>query len=89
MDGAGDGAGTSLAIYTPMGYTESMNRSSYTVPAMSCSHCEAAVKQEISALAAVEDVIVDLETKRVEVIGLDLDDAAIRAAIAEAGYEAV
>ena len=30
----------------------------------------------------------DLETKRVEVIGLDLDDAAIRAAIAEAGYEA-
>lgn len=65
-----------------------MNKMSYTVPDMSCSHCEAAVRQEISALAGVEDVTVDLETKRVEVIGVDLDDAAIRAAIEEAGYDA-
>ena len=34
------------------------------------------------------DVSVDLETKRVEVTGDDLDDAAIRAAIEDAGYEA-
>ena len=60
----------------------------YTVPDMSCGHCEAAVKQEVSALAGVTDVIVDLESKRVEVTGNDLDDAAIRAAIEEAGYEA-
>jgi copper chaperone CopZ len=60
----------------------------YTVPGMSCSHCEAAVKEEVSALAGVAAVEVDLETKRVEVRGEGLDDGAIRAAIEEAGYEA-
>ncbi len=60
----------------------------YTVPGMSCGHCEAAVTKEISALAGVEAVVVDLESKRVEVTGQDLDDATIRAAIEEAGYEA-
>ena len=59
----------------------------YTVPGMSCSHCEAAVKEEVSALAGVEAVEVDLDSKRVEVRGDTLDDAAIRAAIEEAGYE--
>ena len=65
-----------------------METSEYTVPGMSCGHCEAAVRREIAALAGVTDVIVDLESKRVEVTGQDLDDAAIRAAIEEAGYEA-
>ena len=60
----------------------------YSVPGMSCGHCEAAVKEEISALPGVEEVVVDLDSKRVEVSGSDLDDAAIRAAIEEAGYEA-
>jgi copper chaperone len=60
----------------------------YTVPGMSCSHCEAAVKEEVSALAGVVAVEVDLVSKRVEVRGEMLDDAAIRAAIEEAGYEA-
>ena len=60
----------------------------YSVPGMSCGHCEAAVKEEISALPGVEEVVVDLESKRVEVSGSGLDDAAIRAAIEEAGYEA-
>jgi len=60
----------------------------YTVPGMSCGHCEAAVKQEISALQGIEGVVVDLNSKRVEVTGSGLDDAAIRAAIEEAGYDA-
>jgi copper chaperone len=60
----------------------------YTVPGMSCSHCEAAVKEELSAVAGVAAVEVDLDTKRVEVHGEALDDGAIRAAIEEAGYEA-
>jgi copper chaperone len=60
----------------------------YTVPGMSCSHCEAAVQEEVSALAGVDAVEIDLETKRVEVRGDNLDDGAIRAAIEEAGYEA-
>ncbi|MDX6407528.1 MAG: hypothetical protein QOE13_599 [Gaiellaceae bacterium] len=61
---------------------------SYTVPAMHCGHCERAVKEEVSAVAGVDDVAVDLETKIVTVTGSTLDDRAVRAAIQEAGYEA-
>ena len=60
----------------------------YTVPGMSCGHCEAAVKDEVGAVSGVASVDVDLETKLVVVQGEGLDDAAIRAAIDEAGYEA-
>ncbi len=60
----------------------------YTVPAMHCGHCERAVKEEVAAVPGVEDVVVELETKRVTVRGKALDDTALRAAIAEAGYEA-
>lgn len=65
-----------------------MSTLTYTVPGMHCGHCEAAVKEEVGALEGVETVVVDLGEKRVEVRGDQLDDAAIRAAIAEAGYEA-
>ncbi len=61
---------------------------SYTVPAMHCGHCERAVKEEVSAVAGVSEVAVDLETKIVTVTGSSFDDAAVRAAIEEAGYEA-
>ena len=64
-----------------------METAVYVVPGMSCSHCEAAVVEEVSAVAGVASVGVDLETKRVEVRGDGLDDAAIRAAIEEAGYD--
>ena len=65
-----------------------MDTALYTVPGMHCGHCEAAVKQEISALSGVQEVVVDLDSKRVTVSGSELDDAAIRGAIEEAGYEA-
>ena len=61
---------------------------SYTVPAMHCGHCERAVKEEVSTVAGVSEVAVDLETKIVAVTGSAFDDTAVRAAIAEAGYEA-
>jgi len=60
----------------------------YTVPGMSCGHCKAAVTEEVSAVEGVDSVLVDLDSKRVDVTGAQLDDAAIRAAIEEAGYEA-
>ena len=60
----------------------------YTVSGMSCGHCEAAVKEEVSEVDGVDSVDVDLATKLVVVRGEGLDDAAIRAAIDEAGYEA-
>lgn len=65
-----------------------MDTAVYTVPDMSCGHCKAAVTKEVSAVPGVEAVAVDLDSKRVEVSGSELDDAAIRAAIEEAGYEA-
>lgn len=60
----------------------------YRVNGMTCGHCEAAVKQEVSGVAGVERVDVDLASKLVTVAGSVLDDAAIRAAIDEAGYAA-
>ena len=59
----------------------------YRVPGMTCEHCRASVTEELSGVTGVESVAVDLETKLVEVSGQDLDDAALRAAIDEAGYE--
>jgi copper chaperone len=61
----------------------------YSVPAMHCAHCERAVKEELGAVPGVDSVEVDLETKLVVVHGEALDDHQLRAAIVEAGYEAV
>jgi copper chaperone len=60
----------------------------YTVEGMTCTHCTAAVTTELLAQAGVIDVDVDLDTKQVVVAGARLDDEALRAAIARAGYEA-
>ena len=60
----------------------------YRVPGMSCEHCERAVREELTAIANVDSVVVDLDSKIVRVTGEALDDAAVRSAIAEAGYEA-
>ncbi len=65
-----------------------MNELTYSVPGMSCGHCEHAVSTELQTVDGVESVDVDLETKLVTVRGHDLDDQALRAAIDEAGYEA-
>jgi copper chaperone len=59
----------------------------YSVPGVHCAHCEGAVKRELEAVEGVESVTVDLGRKLVSVTGSRLDDAALRAAIDEAGYE--
>ena len=66
-----------------------MSELTYTVPGMSCGHCRAAVTEEVEQLAGVEGVAVDLDSKLVVVRGENLTDDAVRAAIREAGYEAV
>ena len=60
----------------------------YSVPALHCGHCKAAVTEELESVPGVEAVEVDLDTKVVTVHGAGLDDAPLRAAIEEAGYEA-
>ena len=59
----------------------------YNVPAIHCAHCATSIREEVSEVAGVEDIAVDLDTKVVTVSGRELDDAALRAAIEEAGYE--
>jgi copper chaperone len=59
----------------------------YSVPGVSCEHCRAAISSEVSKVAGVKAVDVDLDAKRVTVAGAELDDGAIRAAIDEAGYD--
>ena len=60
----------------------------YSVPAIHCAHCVMSIREEVTEVEGVDEVEVDLETKVVTIHGNELDDAALRAAIAEAGYEA-
>jgi copper chaperone len=60
----------------------------YTVEGMSCAHCKSAVEEEVGQVAGVEFVNADVDSKLVVVRGEGLDDATLRAAIDEAGYEA-
>ena len=58
------------------------------VTGMTCAHCERAVAAELSALAAVEDVEVDVATGRVRVTySAPLVRGEVQRAIADAGYE--
>lgn len=64
-----------------------MTETTYRVPGISCGHCKSAIETEVSALAGIESVVVDIDAKQVAVVGSASDDA-VRAAIVEAGYEA-
>ncbi|CAN5840729.1 MAG: heavy-metal-associated domain-containing protein [Actinobacteria bacterium] len=59
----------------------------YSVPAIHCAHCAASIREEVSEVAGVDEIDVDLDDKRVTIQGRELDEVALRAAIAEAGYE--
>jgi copper chaperone CopZ len=61
----------------------------FNVPGMTCGHCERAVREEVAAVAGVETVDVDLDSKDVVVTGTGLTTADLMAAIGEAGYEAI
>ena len=67
--------------------SETIDQLTYFVPGVSCGHCRAAITAEVEKLAGVSSVDVDLDAKRVAVSGAELDDAAVRAAIDEAGYD--
>jgi copper chaperone len=67
---------------------ERMETKTYSVPGMHCGHCQAAVARELESAPGVKSVEVDLETKLVTVGGDGLDNAALVAAIDEAGYDA-
>jgi copper ion binding protein len=62
----------------------------YTVQGMTCGHCVKAVTDEVAKIEGVTGVDVELDSGRVTVESTtDLDNAAVRAAVDEAGYELV
>ena len=65
-----------------------MSTQSFTVTGMTCGHCVASVKEEVSEVAGVQQVEVVLETGQVTVTSAEpLDESAVRAAVEEAGYQ--
>ena len=64
-----------------------MSTVTYSVPGVSCAHCKSAIESEVSGVPGVTSVDVDLDAKTVTVVGEPLDERALEAAIAEAGYE--
>lgn len=67
-----------------------MTTNEFQVTGMSCGHCEASVRGEVTKLAGVESVDVSAKTGRLVVTAAgDLRDADVIAAVDEAGYEAV
>jgi copper chaperone len=69
-----------------------MTTATYTVTGMTCAHCVASVSEEVSELAGVTDVAVELESGTLTISG---DGAtvsnvdAVRGAVEEAGYQLV
>lgn len=62
--------------------------STYTVTGMTCGHCVSSVTEEVQEIPGVESVDVVLETGAVTITSADsIDDAAVKAAVEEAGYQ--
>lgn len=60
----------------------------YTVAGMTCNSCVNKVTNAVTGIDGIEDVDVDVATGTLEVSG-HVDDAAVRAAVNEAGYQIV
>ena len=59
----------------------------FTVDDISCGHCAQAITREVSSVPGVQQVTVDLGTKRVSVAAReDVASETITSAINEAGY---
>ena len=64
-----------------------MATSTYTVTGMTCDHCVSAVTQELSAITGVTKVSIELASGQVTVESdAAVDQAAVAAAVDEAGY---
>jgi copper chaperone CopZ len=61
----------------------------YRINGMTCTHCVASVREEVGEIPGVAGVDVDLASGRLTVHGSDVPSQAVRAAVAEAGYEVV
>ena len=67
-----------------------MSTTEYQVTGMTCGHCEMSVRGEVSQVAGVTGIQVSAsDGKLVVTSDTPVDDAAIIAAVDEAGYAAV
>jgi copper chaperone CopZ len=68
----------------------SMSEIVYSVSGMSCGHCESAVSKEVTAIPGVTSVKAVASTGQLTIASdRPLDEATVRAAVDEAGYELV
>ena len=64
--------------------------STYRVSGMTCGHCVSSVSTELGKIDGVTNVDVKLETGEVDVTSdTAIDDANVKAAVEEAGFELV
>jgi copper chaperone len=62
----------------------------YQVTGMTCGHCEMSVREEVGQLPGVAEISVSAESGTLVVRSPEqIDDSAVLAAVAEAGYTAV
>jgi len=62
----------------------------YTVAGMTCAHCASSVTSEVAKVPGVVDVNVELSTGALRIsTDRPVDDAAVKGAVEEAGYELV
>ena len=70
-----------------------MATTTYIVRGMTCGHCVNAVTEELSAIAGVSNVSVELveggDSPVIVTSDIDLELEAVRAAVDEAGYELI
>jgi copper chaperone len=61
----------------------------YSISGMTCHHCTLSVREEVAEVPGVTAVDVDLASGRMTVAGHGYSDDAIKAAVADAGYEVI
>jgi copper ion binding protein len=67
-----------------------MSTATFTVSGMTCGHCVSSVTEEVSEVAGVTDVKVELASGLVTVTSeRPVSADAVRAAVVEAGYQVV
>lgn len=60
------------------------------VDGMHCNHCKMRVEKALKGLAGVDSAVVNLEAKTAEIESAsEIDDAAIEAAIDDAGFKVI
>ncbi|SEE29296.1 heavy-metal-associated domain-containing protein [Ruania alba] len=66
-----------------------MTTATYEVKGMTCTHCVGSVTAEVETVEGIRVLNVDVDAGRLEVeSSAEVDDAAVLAAVEEAGYEA-